>query len=149
MKKIENLKLAIVISEFNTMITDSLKKSAVEYFVSQNGRTDNVNIYSVPGAFEIPGTVSQVIKKDKADIVVALGCIIRGETPHFDFIATETSRALMKMIIQYDVPIGFGVLTTDDMNQAIERSKDDATNKGREAMLAALDTYKVYNQIKS
>ena len=149
MKKIENLKLAIVISEFNTMITDSLKKSAVEYFVSQNGRTDNVNIYSVPGAFEIPGTVSQVIKKDKADIVVALGCIIRGETPHFDFIATETSRALMKMIIQYDVPIGFGVLTTDDMNQAIDRSKDDATNKGREAMLAALDTYKVYNQIKS
>ena len=149
MKKIENLKLAIVISEFNTMITDSLKKSAVEYFVSQNGRTDNIDIYSVPGAFEIPGTVSQVIKKDKADIVVALGCIIRGETPHFDFIATETSRALMKMIIQYDVPIGFGVLTTDDMNQAIERSKDDATNKGREAMLAALDTYKVYNQIKS
>ena len=149
MKKIENLRLAIVISEFNTMITDSLKKSAVEYFVSQNGRTDNIDIYSVPGAFEIPGTVSQVIKKDKADIVVALGCIIRGETPHFDFIATETSRALMKMIIQYDVPIGFGVLTTDDMNQAIERSKDDATNKGREAMLAALDTYKVYNQIKS
>jgi len=149
MKKIENLRLAIVISEFNTMITDSLKKSAIEYFVSQNGIADNIDIYSVPGAFEIPGTVSQVIKKDKADIVVALGCIIRGETPHFDFIATETSRALMKMIIQYDVPIGFGVLTTDDMNQAIERSKDDATNKGREAMLAALDTYKVYNQIKS
>ena len=149
MKKIENLRLAIVISEFNTMITNSLKKSAIEYFISQNGRDDNIDIYSVPGAFEIPGTVSQVIKKDKADIVVALGCIIRGETPHFDFIATETSRALMKMIIKYDVPIGFGVLTTDDMNQAMERSKDDATNKGREAMLAALDTYKVYNQIKS
>ena len=149
MKKIENLKLAIVISEFNTMITDSLKKSAIEYFVSQKGSADNIDTYSVPGAFEIPGTVSQVIKKDKADIIVALGCIIKGETPHFDFIATETSRALMKMIIQYDVPIGFGVLTTDDMSQAIERSKDDATNKGREAMLAALDTYKVYNQIKS
>ena len=149
MKKIENLKLAIVISEFNTMITNSLKKSAIEYFVSQNGRADNIDTYSVPGAFEIPGTVSQIIKKDKADIIVALGCVIRGETPHFDFIATETSRALMKMIIQYDVPIGFGVLTTDDMSQAIERSKDDATNKGREAMLAALDTYKVYNQIKS
>jgi len=149
MKKIENLRLAIVISEFNTMITDSLKKSAIEYFVSQNGKTDNIDIYSVPGAFEIPGTVSQIIKKDKADIIVALGCVIRGETPHFDFIATETSRALMKMILNYDIPIGFGVLTTNDMAQAIERSKDDDTNKGREAMLAALDTYKVYNQIKS
>ena len=149
MKKVENLRLAIVISEFNTMITDSLKKSAIEYFVSQNGKTKNIDIYTVPGAFEIPGSVSQIIKKNKADIIVALGCIIKGETPHFDFIATETSRALMKMIIQYDIPIGFGVLTTNDMQQAIERSKDDETNKGREAMLAALDTYKVYNQIKS
>ncbi len=149
MKKVENLRLAIVISEFNTMITDSLKKSAIEYFVSQNGKTKNIDIYTVPGAFEIPGSVSQIIKKNKADIIVALGCIIKGETPHFDFIATETSRALMKMIIQHDIPIGFGVLTTNDMKQAIERSKDDETNKGREAMLAALDTYKVYNQIKS
>ena len=149
MKKVENLRLAIVISEFNTMITDSLKKSAIEYFVSQNGKTENVDIYTVPGAFEIPGSVSQIIKKNKADIIVALGCIIKGETPHFDFIATETSRALMKMIVQHDIPIGFGVLTTNDMKQAIERSKDDETNKGREAMLAALETYKVYNQIKS
>tara|TARA_B100001540_G_C15689932_1_gene588781 strand:- start:337 stop:786 length:450 start_codon:yes stop_codon:yes gene_type:complete len=149
MKKIENLRLAIVISEFNTMITDSLQKSAIEYFISQDGKAENIDIYTVPGAFEIPGSVSQIIKKNKADIIVALGCIIKGETPHFDFIATETSRALMKMIIQYDIPIGFGVLTTNDMKQAIERSKDDETNKGREAMLAALDTYKVYNQIKS
>ena len=148
MKKIENIRLAIVMSEFNTMITDSLKKSAIEYFISQNGKAENVDIYTVPGAFEIPGSVSQIIKKDKADIIVALGCIVKGETPHFDFIATETSRALMKMIIQHDIPIGFGVLTTNDMKQAIERSKDDETNKGREAMLAALDTYKVYNQIK-
>ena len=149
MKNIKNIRLAIVVSEFNTMITDSLKKSAIEYFISKGGDAGNIDIYIVPGAFEIPGTVSQVIKKKKADIIVALGCIVKGETPHFDFIATETSRALMKMILNYDTPIGFGLLTTNDMRQAIERSKDDDTNKGREAMLAALDTYKVYNQIKS
>ena len=149
MKKAEELKLAIVVSEFNTIITNSLKESAIKYFISQKGNPDNIDIYNVPGAFEIPGTVSQVIKKNKADIIVALGCIIKGETPHFDYIATETSRELMKMILNYDIPIGFGVLTTDDMKQALNRSKDDDTNKGREAMLAALDTYKVYNQIKT
>ena len=149
MKKIEDIKLAIVVSEFNTTITSSLKKSAINYFISEKGNLDNIDIYDVPGAFEIPGTVSQIIKKNKADIIVALGCIIKGQTPHFDFIATETSRALMKMIIQYDIPIGFGLLTTNDMKQAIERSKNDETNKGREATLAALDTYKIYNQIKS
>ena len=149
MKKIEDIKLAIVVSEFNTTITSSLKKSAINYFISEKGNLDNIDIYDVPGAFEIPGTVSQIIKKNKADIIVALGCIIKGQTPHFDFIATETSRALMKMIIQYDIPIGFGVLTTYDAPQAFERSKDNKKNKGREAMMAALDVYKIYNNINS
>ena len=149
MKKIEDTKLAIVVSEFNKIVTDGLKKSAIDCFISSKGSLDKIDIYNVPGAFEIPGAVSQIIKKKKADIIVALGCIIKGETPHFDFIATETSRALMKMIIQYDIPIGFGILTTNNMKQALERSRDDDTNKGREAMLAALDTYKVYNQTKS
>ena len=149
MKKLEDIKLAIVVSEFNTTITSSLKKSAINYFISEKGNSDNIDIYDVPGAFEIPGSVSQIIKKNKADIIVALGCIIKGQTPHFDFISTETSRALMKMIVQYDIPIGFGILTTNDMKQALERSKDDETNKGREAMLAALDIYNIYNHIKS
>ena len=82
MKKIENLRLAIVISEFNTMITDSLQKSAIEYFISQDGKAENIDIYTVPGAFEIPGSVSQIIKKNKADIIVALGCIITVSYTH-------------------------------------------------------------------
>ena len=142
------IKLAIVVSEFNTTITKSLKKSAETYFEQEGGDLSNVKTYTVPGAFEIPGTVSQIIKNKKADIIVALGCIIKGETPHFDFIATETSRALMKMIIQHDIPIGFGVLTTNDMKQAMDRSRDDDTNKGREAMVAALEVFQIYNKIK-
>ena len=147
-KTMDSIKLAIVVSEFNTTITDSLKKAAIDCFISKGGALKKIDTYIVPGAFEIPGTVSQIIKKNKADIIVALGCIIKGETPHFDFIATETSRALMKMIVQYDIPIGFGILTTNNMKQAIDRSKNDATNKGREAMEAALNVYKIYNKIK-
>ena len=142
------IKLSIVVSEFNTTITESLKNAAESCFMEKGGESDNITVYRVPGAFEIPGTVSQIIKSGESDIIVALGCIIKGETPHFDFIATETSRALMKMIVQYDIPIGFGVLTTNDMEQAIERSRNDHTNKGREAMEAALDVLEIYNKIK-
>ena len=148
MKNLDKIRLAIVVSEFNATITDSLKNSAEDSFMQKGGDSSNIKVYKVPGAFEIPGTVSQIIKRSKADIIVALGCIIKGETPHFDFIATETSRALMKMIVQYDIPIGFGVLTTNNMKQAIERSRDNNTNKGREAMEAALDVLKIYNKIK-
>jgi len=148
MKNLDKIRLAIVVSEFNSTITDSLKNSAEDCFMQKGGDSSNIKVYKVPGAFEIPGTVSQIIKRSKADIIVALGCIIKGETPHFDFIATETSRSLMKMIVQHDIPIGFGILTTNNMKQAIDRSKDDATNKGREAMEAALNVYKVYNKIK-
>ena len=137
----------IVASTFYEELSDELIRAASD---SLNDLvTNDFDIIRVPGAFEIPGTVSQVIKKNKADLIVALGCVIKGETPHFDFIATETSRSIMKMIVQYDIPIGFGVLTTNNMKQAIDRSKNDATNKGREAMEAALSVYKIYNKIKA
>ena len=142
------VRLSIVVSEFNTTITESLKLAAESYFIEKGGQQKNISVYKVPGAFEIPGTVSQIIKSYKSDVIVALGCIIKGETPHFEFIATETSRALMRMIVQNDIPIGFGILTTDDMKQAIDRSKNDSTNKGREAMDAALQVLEIYNKIK-
>ena len=149
MNNVKNIRLSLVVSEFNNIVTDSLEKSAIDYFVFNKGDKNKVNVYKVPGAFEIPGVVSKIIKEDGADIIVALGCVIKGETPHFDYIATETSRALMRMIVQHDIPIGFGVLTTNNMKEAMERSKDDDTNKGREAMHAALEMYKVYKEINN
>lgn len=148
MINIQDSRLSIVVSEFNSIITDSLMESAIDCFVNNGGLKNNINVYKVSGAFEIPGVVSQILKKNKADLIVALGCIIKGETKHYDYIATETSRALMKMIINYDIPIGFGVLTTNDMKQAIERSKKDNSNKGKEAMEAALSVLRIYNEIK-
>lgn len=141
------IRVSLVVSQFNNSITDSLKKAAINCFIEKGGDEKLIEVFSVPGAFEIPGTISQLIKKEKSDIIVALGCIVKGETPHFDYIATETSRAIMKMIVQYDTPIGFGLLTTNNMKEALDRSKEDNSNKGREAMEAALDMYKIYAKI--
>ena len=142
-------RLIIVMSDFNISITNSMKEAAIKHFLSVGGESDNINVINVPGAFEIPGAVSGVIKKGNADIIVAIGCVIEGETPHFDYIATETARAIMNMTIKNDIPIGFGVLTTNNMQQALERSKNNDSNKGKEAMIAALDMFSVYKEINS
>ena len=142
-------RLVIVMSDFNISITNSMKEAAIKHFLSVGGENDNIDVINVPGAFEIPGAVSEVIKKGNADIVVAIGCVIEGETPHFDYIATETARAIMNMTIKNDIPIGFGVLTTNNMQQALERSKNNDSNKGKEAMIAALDMFSVYKEINS
>jgi len=146
---IDNARLSIVMSDFNISITNSMKDAAVKYFLSAGGQNNNISIINVPGAFEIPGAVSAIIKKGNSDIIVTIGCIIEGETPHFDYIATETARAVMNMIIKNNIPIGFGVLTTNNMKQAIERSGNNDANKGREAMIAALEMFSVYNKISS
>ena len=146
---IDNARLSIVMSDFNISITNSMKDAAVKYFLSAGGQNNNISIINVPGAFEIPGAVSAIIKKGNSDIIVTIGCIIEGETPHFDYIATETARAIMNMIIKNNIPIGFGVLTTNNMKQAIERSGNNDANKGREAMIAALEMFSVYNKISS
>ena len=144
---IDNAKLSIVMSDFNISITNSMKDAAVKYFLSAGGQNNNISIINVPGAFEIPGAVSAIINKGNSDIIVTIGCIIEGETPHFDYIATETARAIMNMIIKNNIPIGFGVLTTNNMKQAIERSGNNDANKGREAMIAALEMFAVYKKI--
>ena len=144
---IDNAKLSIVMSDFNISITNSMKDAAVKYFLSAGGQNNNISIINVPGAFEIPGAVSAIIKKGNSDIIVTIGCIIEGETPHFDYIASETARAIMNMIIKNNIPIGFGVLTTNNMKQAIERSGNNDANKGREAMIAALEMFAVYKKI--
>jgi 6,7-dimethyl-8-ribityllumazine synthase len=146
---IDNAKLTIVMSDFNISITNSMKDAAVKYFLSAGGQNNNISIINVPGAFEIPGAVSAIIKKGNSDIIVTIGCIIEGETPHFDYIATETARAIMNMIIKNNIPIGFGVLTTNNMQQAIDRSGNNDSNKGKEAMIAALEMFSVYKKIIS
>ena len=131
-------RLIIVMSDFNISVTNSMKEAAIKHFLSVGGEISNINVINVPGAFEIPGAVSGVIKKGNADIIVAIGCVIEGETPHFDYIATETAAGLAQVSLEYNIPVGFGVLTCDTMDQAIERSGEGSGNKGIESTEAVL-----------
>ncbi|MBC8312574.1 MAG: 6,7-dimethyl-8-ribityllumazine synthase [Candidatus Marinimicrobia bacterium] len=143
------LNVVIVISEFNPVITESLLNGAMDAYITGGGKEENVKIYRVPGAYEIPGTVKQVMENQSPDAVVTLGAVIRGGTPHFDYVAGECARGVSELSMAYDVPIMFGVLTTDNLQQALERSGTKAGNKGWDVMEAAIQTASVYKDIQS
>jgi len=143
----KNVKVGIVVSEFNRLITDALYYGAVDAYRFHTGTRENIFTFRVPGAFEIPGTVNQLLKKSQVDAIVALGAVIRGGTPHFDYVAGEVSRGIGELSRSSDIPIVFGILTTDTLQQARERAGTKASNKGWEVMEAALKTLNVYQEI--
>ena len=122
-------------------------KGAQDAFAHYEGLPHNLHIYRVPGAFEISGTIRQVLKYKKPHAVLALGAIIRGETPHFNYIAGESARGLSDLTRETDIPIINGILTTDNSEQAMERSEPNGRNKGWSAMEAAIQTISVYQEI--
>ena len=121
----------------------------MDAYIAGGGKEEDVTIYRVPGAFEIPGAVKQVLANQSPDVVVTLGAVIRGGTPHFDYVAGECARGVSELSMQYDIPIMFGVLTTDNLQQALERSGTKAGNKGWDVMGAAIQTAAVYKDIQS
>ena len=125
--------IVIVLSEFNNKISEGLLKGAKEAFTKNNGL--DLDIFRVPGAFEIPSTVKKVALTIKPDAIVTLGAVIKGETKHFDFISSECTRAIQNLTLEFDIPIMFGVLTTNNIDQAIARSTTN--NKGYEVMDSA------------
>tara|TARA_B100001029_G_C15016025_1_gene427392 strand:- start:796 stop:1257 length:462 start_codon:yes stop_codon:yes gene_type:complete len=144
-----SLKIIIVKSEFNNRITDSLVKGAENAFLSMGGLALNLKVYKVPGAFEIPGAINQIIKNCKFDAIIAIGAVIRGETPHFDFIASESANGIAKISMESDFPVINGIITTDNLKQAEDRAESDGKNKGWEAMESALKTIEAYQKIHS
>ena len=148
-KKIaKSSKISIVVSEFNTKIIERLLSGATNAYTFHGGLQNNLKIHRLPGAFEIPGTVNLILNHHDVDAIVALGAVIRGETPHFDFVARESAHGLAKISRNSDVPIINGILTTDNVKQAMSRSKIHGNNKGWDAMEAALITILTYNDIK-
>jgi len=154
MKQIEgalvapNAKIAIVVSRFNSFIVESLVEGALDALKRQGQvQDDNITIVRVPGAYELPVAAQRIAKLNKYDAIIALGAVIRGGTPHFDFVAGESNKGLAQVSLQYDVPVSFGVLTTDSIEQAIERAGTKAGNKGAEAALGALEMVNVLEQI--
>ena len=140
----KNSHIAIVISEFNEIVTNGLLRGAKDAFSENNGK--KLTVIKVPGAFEIPATTKRVASQLNPDAIVTLGAIIKGETKHFDFISAECSRAIQELTLELDIPIMFGVLTTENADQAIERSTTN--NKGYEVMDAAFKMIETFKGIK-
>jgi 6,7-dimethyl-8-ribityllumazine synthase len=141
------LKSALVASRFNDFIVSRLIDGAVDALVRHGAIGDDITIVRVPGAFEIPQVVSRIAKSGKYDMVIALGAVIRGSTPHFEYIAAETTKGIAQVSLEASVPVAFGVLTTDTIEQAIERAGSKAGNKGAEAAMSAIEMANLFKQI--
>ncbi len=143
----EQLKFAIVASRFNEFIVSRLIGGTVDFLVRHGAEKDNLTLVHVPGAFEIPKMTRVLAKSGKYDGIICLGAIIRGATPHFEILANETVKGLSQVDLEYDTPIGLGILTTDTIEQAIERAGTKAGNKGAQAAAACLEMVRVLKQI--
>lgn len=130
---------AVVASRFNESITQRLADGAMDALVRHGVGFDDADVVWVPGAWELPAAVRRLLESERYDLIVAVGAVIRGETPHFDYVAGEASRALMQLGTEWEIPIGFGLLTCDDMKQAEDRAGGAHGNKGWDAAMAALE----------
>jgi 6,7-dimethyl-8-ribityllumazine synthase len=144
----DGLRILVIAARFNELETDQLVQGALECLTEHGVAEGAVSVVRVPGAFEIPGAIGVALRYGDYDGIVALGCVIRGETPHFDYVAGETARGVMALSLRHDVPIGFGVLTTDTREQALARSGGPHGNKGRDAALATLEMVHHYRQLR-
>ncbi len=138
------LRVGLIVSRFNQAITDALLEGALKVLDQMGTRPEDIEVASVPGAFEIPGVVSHMGQLDRFDALICLGAVIQGETPHFDYICTEVSRGIGQLSIELGIPVIFGVLTTSTVEQAIARSSLQ-NNKGAEAALAAIEMAHLYS----
>lgn len=141
-------KVAIINARFNHIITDRLVEGAKDAFLRHGGKEENLDLILVPGAFEIPMALNLALKSGKYSGVCCVGAIIRGSTPHFDYVAAETTKGVANIALKYDIPVTFGVLTTDSIEQAIERAGSKAGNKGFEAMTGIVELLSLYSKIK-
>lgn len=135
----EDLKFAILAARFNDFIVDRLISGATDYLRRHGAAEENMTLIRIPGAFEMPVVCKKLAASGKYDGILALGAVIRGGTPHFDFVAGEATKGLAQAALESGVPVGFGLLTTDSIEQAIERAGTKAGNKGVEAAAALLE----------
>lgn len=140
-------RFAVVASRFNDQVTQALVDGALECLVKHGAAADDIDVVWVPGAWELPAAVSRLLPTERYDAVIALGAVIRGETPHFDFVAGEASRGLALIQQEFGVPIAFGLLTTDTIEQAMARAGGDHGNKGWDAAMAAMQMADLFWQI--
>ncbi|HDZ89631.1 MAG: 6,7-dimethyl-8-ribityllumazine synthase [Deltaproteobacteria bacterium] len=144
----EGFRFAIVVSRFNDFICSRLMEGAVDALVRHGGDEDKISVIKVPGAFEMPLAAKKLVQTGSYDAVICLGAVIRGATPHFEYVAAEVSKGIANVALESDVPVTFGVLTTDNLEQAIERAGSKSGNKGYEAAMAAVEMANLFRVLE-
>ncbi len=137
-------RFAICVSRFNGFITEPLLSGALDALVRHGVKDEQIDVYRCPGTFELSGLVARVAKTGKYAGVVALGCVIRGGTPHFEYVAGEVSKGIGRAALESDCPVTFGVLTTDNVEQAVDRAGVKSGNKGAEAAVSCIEMVNLY-----
>ncbi|MFA5518935.1 MAG: 6,7-dimethyl-8-ribityllumazine synthase [Spirochaetota bacterium] len=141
------LKFAIIVSRFNEFITNKLLGGATDCLKRNGADEASVTVAWVPGAFEIPAVAAKMVESKKFDAIICLGTVIRGSTPHFDYVSAEVTKGVGQLSLKSSMPVIFGVLTTDTIEQAVERAGTKAGNKGFDAAMAAIEMANLYKQI--
>jgi 6,7-dimethyl-8-ribityllumazine synthase len=141
-------RFAIVVTRFNSLVTEQLVTGAKDCLLRHGVEEDHIHLYRVPGAWELPAAVSKVVDKGGYNGIVALGCVIRGGTPHFEYVAGEATRGLGIVAREASIPVSLGVLTTDTVDQALERAGTKAGNKGWDAALSVLEMAGLFQQME-
>jgi 6,7-dimethyl-8-ribityllumazine synthase len=144
----EGFRFAIIVSRFNDFISSKLVEGAMDALKRHSVNEEQVSLIKVPGSFEIPITAKKLVKSGNFDAVICLGAVIRGATPHFDYVAAEVSKGIANVALESEIPVTFGVLTTENLEQAIERAGSKAGNKGWDAAIAAMEMVNLFNVLK-
>jgi 6,7-dimethyl-8-ribityllumazine synthase len=143
----EGFRFAIVVSRFNDFISARLAEGAIDALKRHGAAEGQISLVKVPGAFEIPLVAKRLAESGRYDAVICLGAVIRGATPHFDYVAAEVSKGIAAVALETKIPVTFGVLTTDNLEQAIERAGSKSGNKGWDAAVAAMEMVNLFKQI--
>jgi len=143
----EGMKIGFVVTRWNSFVVDHLVKGSIEVVERHGGSADNLTQVMVPGAFEVPLAVEKMAASGQYDAIVALGAVIQGGTPHFDYVAGEATKGISQVMLKHGVPVSFGILTVNSIEQAIERSGTKMGNKGEEATVSAIEMVNLMKQL--
>ncbi|HBO83603.1 MAG: 6,7-dimethyl-8-ribityllumazine synthase [Deltaproteobacteria bacterium GWC2_42_11] len=144
----KGLRFAIIVSRFNDFIGERLKEGAVDTLLRSGAEDKDIDIIKVPGSFEMPVAAKKLADKGRYDAVICVGAIIRGSTPHFDYVASEAAKGIARISLETGIPVSFGIITADNIEQAIERAGTKQGNKGRDAALSAIEMANLLKEIK-
>ena len=144
---VQGARVAVITARWNSQVTDGLRDGALRALTRHNVQA--VEDFYVPGAFELPLAAQRAAKTGRFDAVITLGCVIRGDTPHFDYVCAETTRGIGEVSLNQDIPVAFGLLTTDNLQQAMDRAGDNNENKGEEAALTVLEMLELFKNMQA